>query len=288
MLNKDALPSLSHLQAYPPWPDDFPVALAEAGRDVLLRPIGLDLVNYGTARMMWARADAQRDIVAFVPLPWDSVRERLLIEVLPQSLESAFRNSFRFASPVAASSAAVRDTLAIACDYLSLLPGLAEAVGSLTKILHVLVSQHDDYDTSHSDPALPFSVFVSVPEEHRPVNPLRVVESLIHETMHLQLSLLERLVPLIDRTGPEARSYSPWRGSVRDAGGVLHALYVFRVIERFWVRVLSARLDATSVDYAASRREQIVSEISEVSDFRHCPALTLAGKELVERLLDES
>lgn len=275
---------LSPLAAYPPWPNDFPAALAVVGRQDLLRPLGLDFADYGTVRMMSGRPDARRDVVTSVPVSWAGAR--ILVEALPESLERSFGDGLGFASPAVAGSAAVIETLEAASGYLGFLPGLEAAVGSLTRILHVLVAHHDDYDISHSDPGLPFSVFVSVPTASQPMNPLRVVESLVHETMHLQLSLFERLVPLVDRNGPASRSYSPWKGAERDVGGVLHALYVFRVIEQFWARVFSARPDAISVGYAASRREQIAGEISEVADFRRCAALTPAGRVLVERLLD--
>jgi HEXXH motif-containing protein len=278
--------SLSHLSAYPPWPDDFPAALAEAGREALLRPLGLDLADYGTARVRLARPDVRRDLATLVSTPWGGSGAPILVEILPKSLERSFGDGLRFVDQTVAGSASVRDTLQAACGYLGYLPGLEAAVGSLAKILHVLVAHHDDYDVSHSDPGLPFSVFLSVPATPRAVNPLRVVESLIHETMHLQLSLLERLVPLVERSGAGPRFYSPWKGTEREAGGVLHALYVFRVIERFWARVLSARPDATSVRYAASRREQIEHEISAVAGFRRCAALTPAGRELAERLFD--
>jgi HEXXH motif-containing protein len=279
--------SIDHLTDYPSWRDGFPVALAEYGREMILRTRGLDLENYGTARMVHGRPDEERDVRATLQVPWGEIRRPILVESLPREVAGDFeRLGLRFADAATTDSLAVIETLEAAVGhYIIHMPGLAASVASLSLVLHVLVSEHDDYDTSHSDPTLPFSVFVSVPTSRRADGPLRVVESIVHETMHLQLSLLERIVPLINPTVPSSQSYSPWRGTYRDAGGILHALYVFRVIDQFWGRVVSNERDAVTVQFANSRRAQIEREIREVADFQHCSSLTRAGSVLVGQLL---
>jgi hypothetical protein len=274
--------------AYPPWPDRFPVSLSEWGRDSMLRPIGLDLETYGTARMMGGGADGPREVVASLDVPRGGRIGRVLVEVLPRESVKALADvGLRFAKPDVVCSDGVLRTLRTAVDrYLVRMPGLSASVASLARCLHVLQVDDDDYDTSHSDPELPFSIFISVPDWRRPAAPLRVAESLVHETMHLQLSLVERARPLFAPSVPATRSYSPWRGTDRDASGVLHALYVFRVIERFWSAVAEETAEPTTVRFASSRREQIESQIREVTDFRLCPTLTPAGKALVDLLLD--
>ena len=277
-----------HLSACLPWPDGFPVALAEWGRERILRTRGLELEDYGTDRMVRGSAAYPRIIRAEINVPWGD-RRRILIESLPEEIAAGFENlGLRFAGRIATSSPAVIATLEAAVDtYITRVPCLAASVASLARVLHVLQSEHDDFDTSYSDPDLPYSVFVSVPSSRRIDGPLRVAEALVHETMHLQLSLLERIVPLIDPNVPPSRLYSPWRRAFRDAGGVLHALYVFRVIEQFWAIVGLGAEDDLSVEFANSRRTQIEREIGEIADFRHCPSLTQAGAELVAKLLDE-
>ena len=49
--------------------------------------------------------------------------------------------------------------------------------------------------------------------------------------MHLQLSLVERVVPLV--LSQRKMYYSPWRDEVRNSEGILQALYVFGVIRLF-------------------------------------------------------
>ena len=58
----------------------------------------------------------------------------------------------------------------------------------------------------------------------------RVAEALVHEAMHLQLSLLERRIELVESDRTKAVAFSPWRNSERDVQGVIHALYVFVIV----------------------------------------------------------
>ena len=261
------------------------MALADYGRGKLLSPI--DLENYGTARMIRGSCNAPREVVAYVRIPWGTDSHQVPVELLPEEIAEVYeRLGLRLADSSSSRSLIVTETIEDAASrFILQMPGLAASVASLTRVIHVLVSSHDDYDTSHSDPALPFSVFISVPFSRRADAPLRVAESLIHETMHLQLSLLERLVPLIDPTLPSVKTYSPWRGTYREAGGILHALYVFRVIEQFWAVIARNNLDTLSTRFAASRRAQIEVEIKEIADFQHSPSLTHAGRSLVSHLL---
>lgn len=289
-MGRDAAPApLSSAGACPPWPDTFPEGLAGWGESCLLRPLGLDRAGYGTARMVERDAEAPRKVVGSLNVGRAGVDGSMLVEVLPQATAEAFAEAgLRFADDDVARSPAALETLQDAMDrYLCRMPGLAASVASLARILHVMLAEGDDYDTSHSEPDLPFSIFVSVPDPGRPDARLRVVESIVHETMHLQLTLVERRVPLLDASAPPARSFSPWRGTMRDAAGVLHALYVFRVIERFWASVAAHDPDPAAVRFATRRREEIAGQVAEVADFRHCPALTPSGRSLVGHLLGE-
>lgn len=116
-----------------------------------------------------------------------------------------------------------------AADVLAHVPSMTESVGSVVKSIHPLQSLRD-HDVSHSTPELPFSIFVSIPEQDERDATLRVVESLIHESMHLQLTLVDSIEPLAvdDRTS----GYSPWKDEIRPITGLLHGLYVFAVIHQ--------------------------------------------------------
>src|SRR5207249_726495 len=94
-------------------------------------------------------------------------------------------------------------------------PTLLPTVLSLVRALHLVIPDDDDIDVSFSEPNLPFSVFVSVPHRGARTDALRVAEAIVHEAMHLHLTLIERVVPLVRSSG--RRFFSPWRGEYRTA-----------------------------------------------------------------------
>ncbi len=103
--------------------------------------------------------------------------------------------------------------------------------------------------------------------------------------MHLQLTLVEAVVPLVI---PSERTYfSPWRNEYRPAQGVLHALYVFKVIDAFLGGASFEEPSLTqSQGFAKESRVTIANQMREIHDFRGCMDLTPDGAALVHRLLD--
>ena len=98
-----------------------------------------------------------------------------------------------------------------------------------------------------------------------------------------RLTLLEEQMPLI-ATETE-RHLSPWRKALRPTRGVLHALYVFRVIQDFFYNpVLLASLTDREREYVLRRIEQIDSEVAGLGDLAGSRDLTMNGRALVERL----
>ncbi len=175
-----------------------------------------------------------------------------------------------------------------AFDLLAAGPGLREAVEALVQRVHPLVPRGPGYDSSHSDPELPFSIFVSIPDGE-PAAALRLAESILHEAMHLQLSLVEGREPLVRQLQPGERvatGYSPWQSTKRPIGGLVHGLFVFRVIFD-WLGALSASLphDRDIAYYAARRRVEIGQEVESLGDLAASPALTAPGKRLVSHWL---
>ncbi len=106
----------------------------------------------------------------------------------------------------------------------------------LVRAVHLIASVGEDYDSSHSDPAILFSIFISVPSLPGRRSLLRVAEGLVHETMHLQLSLFETICPLVDGS-VDWGLYSPWKQKKRQTRGIMHGLYVFGVLKWMWQRV---------------------------------------------------
>jgi len=166
-----------------------------------------------------------------------------------------------------------------ALSLLLQLPSLAATVGALAKSVHILEASEPGYDVSYSDPLIPFSVFLNISEGR--FADLRTTEALVHEAMHLQLSLIEQIVPIAKVD--QGLHYSPWKQSKRPVSGLMHALYVFRVIDE-WL----ARLPKTSqevLDYAEKRREEIGEEVGQLDYASLVNHLTVEGQQLLSRLL---
>src|SRR5262249_23561992 len=144
----------------------------------------------------------------------------ILVERLPRPVQRHFPHT-RFENDGLPNAVGpLRDAVAL----LALLPGVGDLVASLVKVVHILRADAG-YDISHSDPALPFTVFLSVPAADEPARIPRLAESLLHESLHLQLTLLEAAVVLVSAAAEEG--YSPWQRRLRPLGGLLHGLYVF-------------------------------------------------------------
>ena len=162
-------------------------------------------------------------------------------------------------------------------------PSLKAAVAAYLRCVHVLQPPGAEIDVSYSAPDVPFSVFVSIPCPGR-LTALRLAESLVHECMHLHLTLIEVVLPLVDDV--RASTFSPWMGRPRPLRGVLHGLYVFSAIDAF-LRILEhgGSLRPDEAAFAARRRRQIAGEIAQVDHGTVAAGLTGDGRTLAARLL---
>jgi HEXXH motif-containing protein len=165
------------------------------------------------------------------------------------------------------------------------LPFLYSSVAALTWRCHLVRAPEDDFDVSFSDPEIPFSVFVSVPPAAAPSSELRVAENLVHETMHLLLTLFECEEPLI-ATRSSALVYSPWKRELRPAQGVLHGLYVFAILRWMWQQTLGNASASEASAFARQRIVEIDGEVRAAESLSRSTALTATGQEFVAQLLD--
>ena len=170
---------------------------------------------YGTQRWMDQNLHSQRDVTAEILIGAKSA----VIERLSPQTERAF-DGLNFKASCSYEVDALRSALSLLDSGNSILGSLGELVRSIH-----LLEAGPEYDISHSDPSIPYSIFLSVPPVDTAHMEVRVLESIIHEAMHLQLSLIERIWPLKER---DFVGYSPWQRKVRPAQGLLHGLYVFR------------------------------------------------------------
>ena len=253
----------------PPWFPGLAASLREElGRD--LEAAGWSLETYGTHRWMASDPRATLETVGVVSAGSSS----FVVEVLPQAARQILAD-LPLAEHLALDAA---DRLQAAVDVVAKIHGLDEAIGSVVQSCHVLTAD-SGYDISHSAPDLPLSIFVSIPAANERHAVLRLAESLIHEAMHRQLTLIESSVPLVRSTS--AAAFSPWKGGDRPVQGLLHGLYVFAVIHDA-LEVLM-RVAPRSREYAEARRRDISAEVATMGDAR--PGLTSEGLTLWDGLV---
>ena len=208
----------------------------------------------------------------------------MLIEALsPEDMCRYQDMGLVFCTPDETMHPAVFNCLQDAVNLLRYEPTLQTTIAALVRVCHVLKAR-DDYDVSHSDPQVPFSIFISISRRRRPNDALRVIESIVHEAMHLQLTLIERELPLVNRS--VSAHFSPWKGTYRSPQGVLHALYIFRVIDRYFARLQTLPIPSIAdASYISGRREEIYRQIDEISLFKDSQALTMWGSDIVRKLM---
>ncbi len=88
---------------------------------------------------------------------------------------------------------------------------------------------------SFSDNSVPGALYVSISQGDGLIDPYDLADSLIHEHRHQKLYLLERHAPTVEVTTTNV--VSPWRQDLRPPSGLLHAVFVFIELRRFWLHV---------------------------------------------------
>lgn len=236
---------------------------------------GFVLSNYGTHR--WLERDPAAELLVLATIELAGPLE-YRIEALPESSRTRYERiglAFPESISIRPHVAAVQSAL----SHITPVPSLYAAVCAYLRILHVLQAPGKDFDVSHSDPEVPFSIFVSIPSAC-PNGALRLAESIIHECMHLQLTMIEALLPLVGNGG--RLIFSPWQQRQRPLRGVLHGLYVFSVIDA-WLQALdqSDLLASESRTFVVKRRGEIAHEVAQVADLVTVEGLTECGRILV-------
>ena len=273
-------------QSMSPWFPSLAEPLAQVTWHQMGRDIGLTPATYGTTRLLLRNPRGERWVVFRCGTASNAGGSPgvgdIPVEMLPSDIaqqvagrDVRFMDAHRVEETVA-------HQLEEAITFLNLVPTVWPTVTSLVRSLHIIAPVEDEIDISFSDPALPFSIFVSVPRMWSQVAALRVAEAILHEAMHLQLTLVERVVPLV--VPRRFMYFSPWRDEQRDSEGLLQALYVFGVIRSF-LRLIPVRWPSPAYDHVANRLAQINCQIEQARDFQQCDELTPDGTALVTRLL---
>ena len=237
--------------------------------------------SYSTSRFL---DGSSPHILHTIEFSEHSADATLSVERLSPVLAARWQSvGLRFASEADVSAMEFRRTLVSSLEFIGMDLPLEGAVAGLCRSLHVLIASGRDFDVSYSDPSLPLSVFVScpLPEERNRVE--RLAESIVHEALHLQLSLVERVEPLVIDGPDEEPVFSPWKDEWRTAQGLLHAVYVFGNLRRFWKGVASKRPESSA--FAQARIRTIDAEMADATRLVENRSLTVAGRGLAASFL---
>lgn len=256
-----------------------------------LRKKRIDKSNYSTESVVRGERAGTPNLVYSFPIRSEgieSIYHSVRIEILSPEVEQRYRvGGVKFYTPRELipneSPPPILRCLTDGFDLIREIPSLLRSVGYLLRVIHIIKAESDEYDISFSEPDIPFSAFVSVPSTNSPVNAMRVAEGIVHEAMHLQLTLLERLITLVKNS--DDTYFSPWKQEYRAASGLMHGLYVFRVIDDFLAQIAQRTETGSLSDYLTHRRYEIRQQVEETRPLASVPQLTSAGCELAHRLI---
>jgi HEXXH motif-containing protein len=177
--------------------------------------------------------------------------------------------------PVIAAGAV--DVIDRSIELIRAAPGLESTIRHCVHEIILLKAPDKSFDVSHSEPRWPTRIFISVPASS-PVAEIRVAEAVVHEAMHLNMTFLERYAELVAKAD---LLYSPWKEEARPISGVLHGLYVFACINRFFQHVSrNGKLDRRGKQHVDDRITDIGAEVASIDRISLVECLTPNGAKL--------
>ena len=196
-------------------------------------------------------------------------------------LRAPFGAAIEFEGPGVAARAmpVVEEALRIIRDWR---PALYDEMEAICRAIQFVrdPTAHPEKIVSFSDNSVPGALFVSVVQGDGIIDPYDLADSLVHEHRHQKLYLLERRFPM---TAAGALVVSPWREDLRPPSGLLHAVFVFVELRRFWEHVRDLgpeRLRRRALNQLADTDRNLVEAFETL---RVCP-LTPAGEALADLL----
>lgn len=197
-------------------------------------------------------------------------------------LQGPFGDAILFESKktIIKADATLRDAFTIIEEWR---PKLAEEMRKACRAIQFIRDPLADPQkiVSFSDNSVPGALYVSIVQGDAFIDPYDLADSLIHEHRHQKLYLLERQSPMVEATS--ALVPSPWREELRPPTGLLHAVFVFVELRRFWLYVKDSGPERTR-NRAINQIEDTNKHLKEaLITLKNCP-LTEAGQELVKAL----
>ena len=237
--------------------------------------------NYSTARYIDDLAPVVLHTVGVSDSPFGS---GVNVELLPKEVARRWQNlGLEFAAEADINDMGFQATLVSSLDLVRKVLPLQGTVAGLCRSLHLLVASDRDFDVSYSDPLFPFSIFVSCPPATEWNRVERLTENIVHEALHLQLTLVECVEPLVIDIPGETPVFSPWKNEWRSTRGLMHGVYVFGNLRCFWKRVATDLPESSS--FARTRVEMIDGELNAAKQLVTNRFLTAMGRRLARSYL---
>jgi len=162
-------------------------------------------------------------------------------------------------------------------------PAALEHMRELVQVIAFKPAASGDYsNVSFSD--LPGAFILSAVQE-----PYWMADALIHELLHNRLFFVVDGGELLESVGEAAESsefYSPWRDDLRPLSGLLHAVYVYIGVTRFWFSVWrSCETNGVRREYAEDQAVRAVLDLRiGVAQLRRYASFTQAGVDLFKEM----
>ncbi|MDV6345713.1 aKG-HExxH-type peptide beta-hydroxylase [Nitrosomonas sp. Is37] len=261
-----------------PWFPDLGQRLANEKWATLEKQKGFNKDNYSTEACL-----TSQKIEGLFPLAHVLQNQ---IPIFPIPLELALNDKKKNIDTYSLAelhSLPVLECIDDAFEWLKIENSIIDTIRALVRNIHLLKLEDNEYDVSYSLPNIPFSIFLSIPSQRINNDSLRVAEAILHETMHLQLTLIEEEMPLVNQS--DLKFFSPWKNEFRDSRGIIHALYVFGTIRKFIDRLLTRDLNPSNIKFLIKRKEEIENQMVILNDFGKSEVLTKQGSLLISALI---
>ena len=269
------------------WEPKLAQMLAESEWGVLQKNKGIKRQHYSTLRAVSSGTNNGSITVGTLALSNSSrshPRYNLSIEWLPtKQLSNLFGCPYSCYSRTDSALPLALQTVTESFAILDRFSSASDTIEHFVRSLHVLKPPDNDTDISFSDPEAPFSAFVSVPTKSTPEASWRVAESILHECMHLQLTAIEHVVPLL--TTSNGTFYSPWRREIRPVSGVLHGAYAFFGVNDFVLQALRF-VDSTPVrSYLRARHCTLREQFAAIQSLGDSESLSPIGSAFARHMI---
>lgn len=140
------------------------------------------------------------------------------------------------------------------------------------------ITADPDKIVSFSDNSVPGCIYLSIKSYKENISYLDIADSIIHESRHQKLYLLQREMKFVE--DDSIKVYSPWREDPRPPSGLLHAIFVFIMLFEFWQYILETENEPFKTK-ALWQVKKISSQLEEGFIIISKTELTNEGTELV-------